>query len=154
MDLIDRKIIACLQADARLSIAQVADRVGLSHTPCWKRIQRLEEAGVIRARVALVDPRAIGLGMTVFVSVTTDDHSAAWRETFSATVTAMPEVMDLYRMAGEVDYMLRVAVRDMAAYDAFYRKLTDAVTLKAVTSRFAMETIKSTTAYPVDTTTR
>ncbi len=154
MDLIDRKIIATLQEDTTLSIQQIADRVGLSQTPCWKRIQKLEQSGVIRGRVALVEPTSIGLGLTVFVSVSTDDHSPAWREEFARKATAFPEVMDLYRMAGEVDYMLRVVVRDMAAYDAFYKRLTDAVEIKAVVSRFAMEAIKSTTAYPIDTTTR
>lgn len=154
MDLIDRKILATLQADATLSIQQIADRVGLSQTPCWKRIQKLEQSGVIKGRVALVEPTAIGLGLTVFVSVSTDDHSPAWREAFARKVTEFPEVMDLYRMAGEVDYMLRVVVRDMAAYDAFYKRLTDAVEIKSVVSRFAMEAIKGTTAYPIDTTTR
>lgn len=151
MDLIDRKIVAALQADATLSIQQIADRVGLSQTPCWKRIQKLEHSGVIRGRVALVDPAAIGLGLTVFVSVATGDHSPEWRERFARSVTSMEEVMDLYRMAGEVDYMLRVVVRDMAAYDAFYKRLTEAVAVKSVISRFAMEAIKSTTAFPIDT---
>lgn len=150
MDLIDRKIIAALQRDATLSIAQIADMVGLSQTPCWKRIQKLDQSGVIRSRVAIIDPGAIGLGLTVFVSVTTDDHSPSWRERFAATVGGMPEVMDLYRMAGEVDYMLRVVVADMATYDAFYKRLTTAIPLKTVTSRFAMEAVKSTTAYPIN----
>ena len=150
MDLIDRKIIAALQRDATLSIAQVADMVGLSQTPCWKRIQKLDQSGVIKSRVAIIDPGAIGLGQTVFVSVTTDDHSPSWRERFAATVGGMPEVMDLYRMAGDVDYMLRVVVADMATYDTFYKRLTTAIPLKTVTSRFAMEAVKSTTAYPIN----
>jgi Lrp/AsnC family transcriptional regulator len=154
MDAIDRKIIATLQADATLSIQQIADRVGLSQTPCWKRIQKLEQTGVIKGRVALVDPMAIGLGLTVFVSVSTDDHSPEWRAQFAEKVMPMPEVMDLYRMAGEVDYMLRVVVRDMADYDAFYKRLTETVAMKTVISRFAMEAIKATTAYPIDTGTR
>lgn len=152
MDLIDRKIVALLQEDVSLSIAQIAERVGLSPTPCWKRIQRLEQSGVITGRVAIVAPEAIGLGLTVFVSMETVDHSREWRERFAETVRAMPEVMELYRMAGDVDYMLRVVVGDMAAYDAFYKRLTDAMPLKNVTSRFAMERLKSTTAYPIDTT--
>ena len=154
MDLIDRKILVALQADATLSIQQVADRVGLSQTPCWKRIQRLEQTGVIRRRVAIVDPAALGLGLSVFVAITTDDHSPGWRDRFAEVVTALPEVMDFYRMAGEVDYLLRVVVRDMATYDTFYKRLTGAIPIKIVTSTFAMETIKSTTALPVDTTTR
>jgi Lrp/AsnC family transcriptional regulator len=154
MDLIDRKIIAELQRDATLSIAQVAERVGLSQTPCWKRIQKLEHAGVILGRVALVAPERIGLGLTVFVEVEAADHGVAWRESFARVVSAMPEVMELYRMAGDVDYLLRVVVADMAAFDGFYKRLTDAVTLKNVTSRFAMERIKSTTAYPLDVVNR
>jgi Lrp/AsnC family transcriptional regulator len=154
MDLIDRKIVACLQTDARLSIAQIADRVGLSQTPCWKRIQRLEESGVIRGRVALVNPQALGLGLTVFVSIATDDHTPVWRDAFVSVVGAMPEVLDIYRMAGDVDYTLRVVVKDMPAYDAFYKRLTEAINVKAVTSRFAMEAIKTSTAFPVDTTNR
>jgi Lrp/AsnC family transcriptional regulator len=153
LDRIDRKILAALQEDATLSLAQVADRAGLSPTPCWKRIQKLEQTGVLMGRVALVRPEALGLGLTVFVSIETADHSPEWRARFAATVAAMPEVMDIYRMAGEVDYQLRVVVADMAAYDAFYKRLTEAVPLKDVTSRFAMERIKAVTAYPIDTVT-
>ncbi|NBN64781.1 Lrp/AsnC family transcriptional regulator [Pannonibacter tanglangensis] len=151
LDLIDRKIIAALQADATLSIAQIADRVGLSQTPCWKRIQKLEQAGVILGRVALVAPEQVGFGLTVFVEIEASDHSPDWRQAFASRVGAMPEVMDIHRMAGDVDYLLRVAVADMAAYDRFYKKLTDTVPLKNVTSHFAMERIKATTAYPIDT---
>jgi Lrp/AsnC family transcriptional regulator len=154
MDLIDRKIIAELQRDATLSVAQIAERVALSQTPCWKRIQRLEQSGVILGRVALIAPKSIGFGLTVFVAVEAADHSPAWREAFSATVGEMPEIMEIYRMAGDVDYMLKVAVADMAAFDAFYKRLTDAVSLKNVTSHFAMENIKNSTAYPVDVTAR
>lgn len=149
MDAIDRKILRELQANANLSIAELADRVGLSQTPCWKRIQKLEAAGVITGRVALVSPEKLGLGLTVFVSVETPDHSREWLQTFADTVTAMPEVMEFYRMAGDVDYMLRVVVADMSAYDRFYKQLIDTIPLKNVTSRFAMERIKSTTAFPV-----
>ena len=149
MDAIDRKILRELQANANLSIAELADRVGLSQTPCWKRIQKLEAAGVITGRVALVSPEKLGLGLTVFVSVETPDHSREWLKTFAETVTAMPEVMEFYRMAGDVDYMLRVVVADMSAYDRFYKQLIDTIPLKNVTSRFAMERIKSTTALPV-----
>lgn len=154
MDLIDRKIVALLQQDATLSIAQIADQVGLSQTPCWKRIQKLEQTGVIIGRVAIAAPERIGLGLTVFVAIETEDHSKEWRARFADAAAAMPEVMELYRMAGDVDYLLRVVVADMAAYDAFYKKLTDTVPLKNVTSRFAMERLKLTTAYPIDTATR
>jgi Lrp/AsnC family transcriptional regulator len=149
MDTIDRKILAVLQEDAALSVAEIGSRVGLSSTPCWKRIQRLESEGVIQKRVALVDQDRIGLGVTIFVSIETGDHSQDWLDRFAHVVGAMPEVMEFYRMAGDVDYMLRVVVPDIAGYDAFYKKLIAAVPLKNVTSRFAMEKIKSTTALPI-----
>jgi Lrp/AsnC family transcriptional regulator len=149
MDAIDRKILAVVQEDASLSVAEIGNRVGLSSTPCWKRIQRLEAEGVITKRVALIDPVKIGLGITVFVSVETGDHSQDWLARFAETVQAMPEVMEFYRMAGDVDYMLRVVVPDIAGYDTFYKKLIGTVTLKNVTSRFAMEKIKSTTSLPI-----
>jgi Lrp/AsnC family transcriptional regulator len=149
LDAIDRKILAVLQEDASLSVAEIGDRVGLSSTPCWKRIQRLEADGVILKRVALVDQNKIGLGLSVFVSVESADHSDAWLKRFAEAVSAMPEVMEFYRMAGDVDYMLRVVIPDMLSYDVFYKKLIHAVPLKNVTSRFAMEKIKSITALPI-----
>jgi Lrp/AsnC family transcriptional regulator len=149
MDAIDRKILAVLQEDASLSVAEIGSRVGLSSTPCWKRIQKLEAEGVIQRRVAVVDQNKIGLGITVFVSVETGDHSQDWIDRFAKTVGAMPEVMEFYRMAGDVDYMLRVVVPDIAGYDTFYKRLIATVPLKNVTSRFAMEKIKSTTALPI-----
>src|ERR1700687_1104929 len=149
MDAIDRKILAILQENAALSVAEIGSRVGLSSTPCWKRIQRLESEGVIQKRVALVDQERIGLGVTIFVSIETGDHSQEWLDRFAQTVGAMPEVMEFYRMAGDVDYMLRVVVPDIAGYDTFYKKLIAAVPLKTVTSRFAMEKIKATTALPI-----
>jgi Lrp/AsnC family transcriptional regulator len=149
MDAIDRKILVLLQDDASLSVAEIGHRVGLSSTPCWKRIQKLEAEGVIAKRVALVDPDKVGLGITVFVSIETADHSEEWLDRFAKTVGAMPEVMEFYRMAGDVDYMLRVVASDMHAYDQFYKRLIAAVPLKNVTSRFAMEKIKSTTALSI-----
>ena len=149
MDTTDRKILAILQEDASLSIAEVASRVNLSQTPCWRRIQKLEDAGIIRGRVALVDPEALGLGLTAFVEIETGDHSKDWLQRFADAIAAMPEVMGFYRMAGDVDYLLQVTVANMAAYDTFYQRLIDMVPLKNVTSRFAMETVKSTTAYPL-----
>ena len=149
MDAIDRKILAALQEDASLSVAEIGQRVGLSSTPCWKRIQRLEADGVLTKRVALVDQDKLGLGVTVFVSIETGDHSQEWLDRFAETVGSMPEVMEFYRMAGDVDYMLRVVVTDIAGYDAFYKKMIATVPLKNVTSRFAMEKIKSTTALPL-----
>jgi Lrp/AsnC family transcriptional regulator len=149
MDAIDRKILAVLQKDASLSVAEIGNRVGLSSTPCWKRIQRLEADGVIQRRVAVVDQDKLGLGVTVFVSIETGDHSEDWLQRFAETVSALPEVMEFYRMAGDVDYMLRVVVPDIPGYDAFYKRLIATVPLKNVTSRFAMEKIKSTTELPI-----
>ena len=149
MDRTDLKILAILQEDASIPVAEIAKRVNLSQTPCWRRIQKLESAGVITGRVALLDPDAIGAGITVFVEVETGDHSAEWLARFADEVRAMPEVMEVYRMAGDVDYLLRVAVGSMAAFDEFYKRLIAAVPLKNVTSRFAMERVKSTTAYPL-----
>lgn len=149
MDNTDLRILAIIQEDASLSVAEVAKRVNLSQTPCWRRIQRMEESGVIDRRVALADPDKLGLGLTVFVEIEAHDHSRAWLDAFAATVLAMPEVMEVYRMAGDVDYLLRIAVANMNAFDAFYRRLIEAVPLKNVTSRFSMERVKFTTAYPV-----
>ena len=154
LDLIDRKILAELMRDATLPVGQIAERVGLSQTPCWKRIQKLEAVGVITQRVALVDPTRIGFALTVFVGIEAPDHSADWRVAFTEAVALFPEVMDVFRMAGEMDYLLRVAVPDMTAFDDLYRRLTDSVPIKNVTSHFAMERIKGTTAYPVDTLNR
>jgi Lrp/AsnC family transcriptional regulator len=149
MDAIDRKILAVLQKDASLSVAEIGNRVGLSSTPCWKRIQRLEADGVIQRRVAVVDQDKLGLGVTVFVSIETGDHSEDWLKRFADVVSALPEVMEFYRMAGDVDYMLRVVVSDIPGYDSFYKRLIATVPLKNVTSRFAMEKIKSTTELPI-----
>lgn len=154
LDLIDRKIVAELMRDATLPVAQIADRVGLSQTPCWKRIQKLETNGVLTGRVALADPARLGFGLTVFVGIEAPDHTAEWREAFGKAVAGIPEIMETYRMAGEMDYLLRIAVADMAAFDGLYKKLTDAVPIKNVTSHFAMERMKFTTAYPVDTRNR
>ena len=154
LDLIDRKIVAELMRDATLPVAQIADRVGLSQTPCWKRIQRLQENGVLTSRVALADPAKLGFGLTIFVGIEAPDHSAEWREVFVRAVNVIPEIMEVYRMAGEMDYLLRIAVSDMAAFDTLYKRLTDAVPIKNVTSHFAMERMKFTTAYPVDTRNR
>jgi Lrp/AsnC family transcriptional regulator len=149
MDSTDRKILAIIQDDASLAVAEVAARVNLSQTPCWRRIQKLEESGVIEKRVALVDPQALGLDLAVFVEVQSPDHSKEWMDSFAEVLGGMPEVMEVYRMAGDVDYLLRINVANMAAYDEFYQRLIEAVPLKNVTSRFAMERVKYTTAYPV-----
>jgi Lrp/AsnC family transcriptional regulator len=149
LDTTDRKILALLQADATLPVAAIAERVGLSPTPCWRRIQKLEEAGVIQARVALLDPAKLNVGVTVFVSVRTNQHDLAWLEKFANAVRDFPEVVEFYRMSGDVDYLLRIVVPDIAAYDAVYKRLIARVALSDVSSAFAMETIKYTTALPL-----
>lgn len=149
MDSIDRKILSIVQEDASLPVADVAARVNLSPTPCWRRLQKLVEAGVIERRVALVDPQALGLDVTVFVEIESPDHSKHWLDGFAAVVSEMPEVLEVYRMAGDVDYLLKITVANMASYDEFYQRLIATLPLKNVTSRFAMERVKFTTAYPV-----
>ena len=149
MDAIDRKILQILQADSSLSIAVIAAKVGLSQTPCWKRIQRLESGGVIRRRIALLDPQKLGLAITAFVTVEVGDHSRDRLNHFAQTVSAMDEVMDIYRMAGDIDYLLRVIVPDTKSFDAFYKRLIETIPLKSVTSRFALESIKAETALPI-----
>jgi len=149
IDPTDEKILTLLQQDSTLPVAAVAERVGLSPTPCWRRIQKLEEAGVIRARVALCDPAKLNVGVTVIVAVRTNQHDLAWLEKFAAAVKDFPEVVEFYRMSGEVDYLLRIVVPDIAAYDAVYKRLIARVPLSDVSSAFAMETIKYTTALPV-----
>ena len=149
MDQIDRQILMQLQHNAAQPVADIARKVGLSVTPCWRRIQRMEETGTIRKRVALLDSKAVGVGMSVFVAVRTDQHNADWLEKFAGMVADMPEVVEFYRMSGEVDYLLRVVVPDMVAYDKFYRELIANVQLTDVSSSFAMEEIKFTTALPL-----
>lgn len=150
MDAFDRQILALLQRDATLPLKDLAEAVNLSTTPCWKRVRRLEQAGFIRARVTLLDPDHLGLGLSVFVQLKTQRHDNAWLEHFAATVMQFEEVLEFYRMAGEWDYMLRVVVSDIAAYDRFYKKLiTCTEGLTNITSSFAMEQIKYTTALPL-----
>ncbi|MBM3518955.1 MAG: Lrp/AsnC family transcriptional regulator [Alphaproteobacteria bacterium] len=150
LDETDRRILACLQDDAAMPVADIARRVGLTTTPCWRRIQRLEETGVIQKRVALLDAARINVGVTVFVSVRTTEHSQEWLDRFAKAVADLPEVVEFYRMSGDVDYLLRVVVPDVAAYDRFYRKLIARITLANVSSAFAMEQIKYTTALPLE----
>ena len=150
LDATDLAILRLIQADASLSLGDIAKEVGLTQTPCWKRIRRMEEAGVITGRVTLVNAEKLGLGISVFVAIETGDHSAAWIESFAKTVAEMPEIVECWRLGGDVDYLLRVVVSDMTAFDGFYRKLTARVSsLRKVTSRFAMECVKSTTALPI-----
>ncbi|ESR26733.1 Lrp/AsnC family transcriptional regulator [Lutibaculum baratangense] len=150
LDRIDRKILAILQEDTTMPVAEIGKRVGLSTTPCWRRIQRLEEDGVIQKRVALLDPMRVKAGVTVFVAVRTSRHSEEWLARFAEAVSEFPEVVEFYRMSGEVDYLLRVVVPDIARYDQFYKRLISKIELADVSSSFAMEQIKFTTALPLD----
>jgi len=149
MDRIDRKILALLQEDASLPVAAIADQVGLSPTPCWRRIQKLENDGFILKRVTLLSPAKLNVGVTVFVLVKTSQHDRAWFERFSDVVMKIPEVMEFYRLSGQADYLLRVVVADIAGYDAVYQELIRNTQLFDVSSSFAMETIKFTTALPL-----
>ncbi|WP_193370992.1 Lrp/AsnC family transcriptional regulator [Pelagibius marinus] len=150
MDDIDRRILKLLQESADLPVAEVAERVGLSASPCWRRIQKLEAEGIIERRVALLNPEKMNVGVTVFVAIRTSQHDEKWLKDFAQKVTRIPEVVELYRMSGEIDYMMRVVVPDIKAYDAVYKRLIAAVPLFDVSSSFAMEAIKYTTALPVD----
>ncbi len=149
LDAIDKRILAIVQVDATLAISEIAFRVGLSQTPCWKRLQRLEQTGYIRRRVALIDQAKLGLGVTVYVSIEVGEHSTETQVKFARDVSAMREVMDFHRMAGDVDYMLRVVVPDTASFDAFYKRLLMVAPLKSVKSRFALECLKAETALPI-----
>ena len=150
MDRLDKKILRLLQEDATLAVADIAKRVGLSTTPCWRRIQKLEEEGVIKRRVAVLDPQKVNTRVTAFVSIRTNSHSTEWLRRFSEVVGTFPEVVEFYRMSGDVDYLLRVVVPDIAAYDAFYKRLIEKIEIRDVSSAFAMEQIKSTTELPLD----
>jgi Lrp/AsnC family transcriptional regulator len=150
LDVIDLRLLKLLQGDADLPLADLAEKVGLSPTPCWRRIQKLEKAGVIRRRVALLDRRLLNAGVTVFIAVRTAKHSAEWLDQFADAVRDIPEIVDFYRMSGEIDYLLKALVPDIAAYDALYKKLISKIELSDVTSMFAMEELKSTTEIPLD----
>jgi Lrp/AsnC family transcriptional regulator len=133
-----------------MPVAEIGRKVGLSTTPCWRRIQKMEEDGVIKRRVAVLDPAKINAGVTVFMAVRTNEHTETWLRKFAAVVEDFPEVVEFYRMSGEVDYLLRVVVPDIAAYDSFYKRLISKIALTDVSSSFAMEQIKYTTALPLD----
>ena len=149
LDTRDRQILAILQQDALTPVAEVAEQVGLSTTPCWRRIQRLERDGVIRRRVALLDPAALNVPVSVFVAIRTNQHSAKWLAQFRHAVESIPEIVEAYRMSGEIDYLLRVVVPDIAGYDAVYKQLIEKIELADVTSSFSMEEMKHTTALPL-----
>ncbi len=150
MDRIDRKILNLLQRDTTLSLAELSEQVGLSSSPCWRRIQNLEAAGVINRRVALLDRRRLNLGTVVFVRVGTSDHSEGWLSGFAQAIEAIDEVVEFYRMTGDTDYLLKIVVPDIEAYDAVYKRLIQVPGLADVSASFAMEEIKHTTALPLD----
>ncbi|MEQ8297474.1 MAG: Lrp/AsnC family transcriptional regulator [Nitratireductor sp.] len=150
MDRLDKKILRLLQEDSTLAVADVARKVGLSTTPCWRRIQKLEEEGVIRRRVAILNPDKVNTRVNVFISIRTNSHSMEWLRRFSEVIQEFPEVVEFYRMSGDVDYLIRVVVPDIAAYDAFYKKLIAKIEIRDVSSAFAMEQIKYTTQLPLD----
>ena len=150
MDRIDGDILALLQENADVPLAEIAERVNLSTTPCWLRIQRLEEQGYIKRRVALLDPAKLNVGVTVFVLLKTNQHNQEWFSKLSTTISEIPEVVDFYRMSGSIDYLLRVVVPDITAYDSVYKKLTKTIEIFDVSSSFAIEEIKHSTALPLD----
>lgn len=150
MDRIDKRILTLLQQDATIPVAEIGKKVGLSTTPCWRRIQKLEEDGVITRRVAVLDPASVNARVTVFVSIRTNSHNAEWLKRFSEVTTEFPEVVELYRMSGDVDYLMRVVVPDIEAYDAFYKRLISRIDITDVSSSFAMEQMKYTTQLPLD----
>lgn len=145
----DREILKILQADSTVSLETIAARVSVSVNTCWRRVRRLEESGIIQARVALCDPEKLGVGQTVFVAIKTRDHSSAWLKKFAATVTAIPEVIEFYRMAGDVDYLLKIAVSSVADYDRVYKSLISKTEVADVSATFAMECLKNTTELPI-----
>lgn len=149
MDDKDKKILTLLQEDAMMPVAEVASHVGLSTTPCWRRIQKLEEEGVIRKRVALLDRHKLNVGVTVFVAVKTRHHVTDWLDKFKAALASIPEVVEAYRLSGDIDYLLRIVVPDIEAYDGVYKNLIEMVEFSDVSSSFAMEDMKFTTALPV-----
>lgn len=149
LDQVDRKILHFLQRDASITIKELAEKVHLSPTPCWKRIQRMEENGVIRSRVVLLDPDKVEAGITVFLAIKTDKHNADWSQKFSEVMSSFPEIVEIYRMSGEVDYLVRIVVPDIPAYDALYKNIIGKIALTDMTSMFAMEQMKYTTALPV-----
>ena len=149
IDRLDRKILQILQEDATIPVAEIGRRIGLSTTPCWRRIQKLEEDGVITGRVALLDPKKVNTRVTAFVAITTSQHNDEWLRRFAEVIRDLPEVVEFYRMAGQVDYLLRVVVPDIEAYDALYKKLNARNKISAVATTFAMQHNKHTTALPL-----
>lgn len=150
IDKVDRRILSILQEDCTVPVAEIGRRVGLSTTPCWRRIQKLEEDGVITRRVAVLDPGKVNAKVTAFVAITTNQHTDDWLKKFASVIREFPEVVEFYRMAGSVDYLLRVVVPDIEAYDGFYKRLIAKIDIADVSTTFAMEQIKYTTELPLN----
>ena len=150
MDTFDKKILQLLQQDCTIPVSEIADKIGLSTSPCWRRIQAMEKSGLIKGRVALLEPEMVNVGLTVFVMVKTNQHNPEWLDHFSETIKDIPEIMEFYRLSGAVDYLLRVVVPDMKAFDAFYKNLITHADFSDISSSFAMEEIKNITQLPLD----
>ncbi len=150
MDNTDRRLLDLLQRDASLSLDDLSERAALSRNACWRRVKRLEEDGIIKARVTLLDARRINVGLTAFIALRTTEHSAEWLEAFARAVRDIPEIIGVYRMTGDVDYLLQAVIPDVAAYDDLYKRLINRITLADVSSSFVMEEIKATTVLPLD----
>lgn len=150
MDSFDKKILRILQQDSTISVSNIAEQVGLSTSPCWRRIQAMEKAGIIKGRVALADPNKLNVGLTVFVMVKTNQHNPTWLAKFADIALDFEEIVEFYRMSGEVDYLLKVVVPDMKAFDSFYKKLITQADFSDISSSFSMEELKYTTALPMD----
>lgn len=150
LDDLDRRLLAELQLDASESLEKIGERVGLSRNACWNRIRRLEEAGILKARVALVDPDKINLGLSVFIAVRTNEHDPEWLENFARETQSIPEIQGVYRTSGDLDYIIRARIPDVAAYDALYQRLIRKVRLADVSASFVMQEIKDTTALPLN----
>ena len=150
LDKTDRALLAELQRDASLTVDELAERIHLSRNACWRRVKQLEESGVIKGRVALLDAAKLGLGLTAFIAIRTAQHEEKWLEKFSRAVRDFPEIVGVYRMTGDVDYLLQAVIPDVAAYDRLYKRLIGKITLADVSSSFVMEEIKSTTVLPLD----
>jgi Lrp/AsnC family transcriptional regulator len=150
LDSFDKKILNILQRDCTLPVSQIAEQVGLSTTPCWRRIQMMEKAGIIKSRVAIVDPEKINVGLAVFVMVKTNQHNPEWLDKFSKSISEFPEIVEFYRLSGDIDYLLKIVVPDMKAFDQFYKRLITKADFYDISSSFAMEEIKNTTQLPID----
>ena len=149
LDPTDRRILHQLQKDATIGVEALGAKIGLSRNACWRRIRNLQDRGIIKAQVALLDADKLNLGLTVFIHLRTDQHDEAWMKLFAKATHGLPEILGVYRMTGDLDYLVKARVGDVAAYDRLYRKIVSQVQLSDVSASFVMEEIKETTALPV-----